>query len=129
MKAFTKAIRLGKTVVTSAALVLTMVQCSEEQIVQPKIAADEQATYAASEAANIASISVSGLYTEIVDNVQCGICSYVVAENESLIDGKALGLRAGSVICLNKSVKYPALEFVNMEGAANSPITIGYCSE
>jgi hypothetical protein len=51
----------------------------------------------------------------------------VVDANATVVDGAALGLKAGSVICLDAALKYGSLEFVNVDGTEEAPITIGNC--
>ena len=129
MTTMKKAIKTAKTFLMSTAIVLTMVQCSEEEIVAEEAVTEDMTTEIASASADVASISVSGLYTEIKGDVQCSTCTYVVAPGETTVDGNELGFKPGSVICLKKSLKYPAIEFVNMEGSESSPIVIGYCAD
>ncbi len=124
-----KAFYLGKTFIGSIALVVLMAQCSEDEIVTSESMGKDQSTYMVATTAEVASISVSGLYTEIVEEVACASCTYIVGERETIIDGNALGFKPGSIICLKKSLKYPALEFANMEGSEAAAITIGYCAE
>jgi hypothetical protein len=114
-----------------AVSVFFLSSCStEEEIIAPAeaTAVEETATTAANEP-EIASFTVSGVYTEITENTDCATCTYVVSENTTTIDGKELGFAPGSVICLDKSLRYKSLEFVNLEGTAESPITISYCSK
>jgi hypothetical protein len=129
MTASKKAIQTVKMFLLSTAIVLTMVQCSEEEIIAEQVVEDDMATEMMSESADVASISVSGLYTEIKGDVQCSTCTYIVAASETTVDGRELGLRPGNIVCIKKSLKYPALDFVNMEGTEESPIIIGYCAE
>jgi hypothetical protein len=104
--------------------------CSEEEMIAPAeaTAVEETATTSANEP-EIASFTVSGVYTEITENTDCATCTYVVPANATTIDGKELGFAPGSVICLDKALGYKSLEFVNLEGTAESPITISYCSK
>jgi hypothetical protein len=129
MTTIKKAFKTTKTLFLSAAIVFTMVQCSEEEIVAEQTITEDLTTEIASETADVASISVSGLYTEIKGDVPCASCTYVVGTGETTVDGQELGFKPGNVICLKKALKYSSLDFVNMEGTEESPITIGYCAE
>jgi hypothetical protein len=80
-------------------------------------------------AADVASVTVSGAFTEYRDEDLCASCTYVIPEDATIIDGAELKLEAGDVICLKKGVKYKAIELVNVEGTAEQPIIIGNCSE
>ncbi|HEY0656529.1 MAG TPA: hypothetical protein VGD65_25525 [Chryseosolibacter sp.] len=110
-------------------VILTMAKCSEEEIIVDELAVEEPSTYMASEAAEVGSLSVSGVYTEVQGDVPCATCSYIVDPTEATVDGNELGLKPGSVVCLRKSLKYSSVDFINMEGTENSPIIIGYCAE
>ena len=129
MTTIEKAINAAKMFLLSSALVLTLVQCSEEEIVAEQTVAEDMTTEITSETADVASISVSGVYTEIQGDVPCNTCTYVVDPGETTIDGNELGFKPGNVICLKKALKYSALDFVNMEGTEANPIVIGYCAE
>lgn len=119
----------AKTLVMAAAIVLTMVQCSEEEIVAQESVSEDIATQMTSETAEVGSLSVSGLYTEIQGDVECSTCTYIIDPKETTVDGNELGFKPGSVICLRKALTYSSIDFVNMEGTEDSPIVIGYCAE
>lgn len=129
MTTISKVMNRVKTLVMSAAIVLTMAQCSEEEIVAQESTTEDIATQIASETAEVGSLSVSGLYTEIQGDVTCSACTYIVDPKETTVDGNALGFKPGSVICLRKALKYSSVDFVNMEGTEDNPIIIGYCAE
>lgn len=129
MKAFNKIIKSVKTVIYSTAVVLTLVQCSEEQIIAQELTSEDVATQMMAESAEVGSLSVSGLYTEVTGDVACATCSYFVDPKETTVDGIELGFKPGSVICLRKALKYGSVDFVNMEGTEGNPIIIGYCAE
>lgn len=118
-----------KAIFFSAAIMLTLVQCSEEEIVAEQNIDEDMTTEMMSESVDVASISVAGVYTEIKGDVACSSCTYVVAPAETTIDGKELGFKPGSVICLKKAWQYSSVDFVNMEGTEANPIVIGYCAE
>lgn len=56
----------------------------------------------------------------------CG-CTYTVPATAYRIDGQALGLKPGAVICLKAGVAYKNLVFKNIRGTAAAPITIKNC--
>ena len=57
----------------------------------------------------------------------CSTCTYVVPDRTHVIDGAALGLKPGSVICLNAAIAYKNLLFRNIIGTADQPIVIKNC--
>ncbi len=57
----------------------------------------------------------------------CSTCTYVVPSNTYKVDGNALGLKPGDVICLSSANKYANIVFVNINGTAEQPITITNC--
>jgi len=57
----------------------------------------------------------------------CTECTYVVPADSVVVDGKVLGLKPGSVICLNSAFSYGSLEFHNIVGTAENPIVIKNC--
>jgi hypothetical protein len=131
MKVFQKGrLTLAKALFAAVAVGF-FAQCSneEEKIVPSNIevaaAADEAASVSES---NVSSITVSGVYTEVVSTVDCSTCTFTVATGKEVIDGKELGAKPGAVICLDAAKKYGHLSFENMEGTAQSPITIGVCA-
>lgn len=129
MATIERALKSVKSIFFSTAIVLTLVQCSEEEIVAEESIVEDMTTEIMSEAVNVASISVEGVYTEVQGDVSCNTCTYVVAPAETTVDGKELGLKPGSVICLRKSLQYSSVDFVNLEGTEENPIVIGYCAE
>ncbi len=54
-------------------------------------------------------------------------CTYVVPADSTVVDGKVLNLKPGSVICLNSAVAYGTLEFHNLTGTKEQPIVIKNC--
>jgi hypothetical protein len=56
----------------------------------------------------------------------CG-CTYTVPSNTYLVDGKALALQPGAVICLKAGNVYKNIVFRNIVGTATAPITIKNC--
>lgn len=59
-------------------------------------------------------------------SADCG-CKYVVPANTHRIDGLALGIKPGDVICLSSAINYLNLLFVNLTGTATNPIVIKNC--
>jgi hypothetical protein len=114
-----------------AVSVFFLSSCStdEEMIAPASASATEEIVTTPANEPETASLTVSGIYTEITENADCATCTYVVPVNATTIDGKELGFAPGSVICLDKTLQYKSLEFVNLEGTAESPITISYCSK
>jgi hypothetical protein len=129
MTTISKALKTLKTLLMSTAIVLTMVQCSEEEIVADASLSEDATTQMTAETADVGSLSVSGIYTEIQGDVACASCTYVVDPKETTVDGKELGFKPGSIICLRKALKYTSVDFVNMEGTEENPLIIGYCAE
>ena len=56
----------------------------------------------------------------------CG-CAYTVPATAYKIDGQALGIKPGAVICLKAGYAYKSLVFTNLKGTALAPITIKNC--
>jgi hypothetical protein len=65
--------------------------------------------------------------TMAVATTVCSTCTYVVPSNTYKVDGNALGLKPGAVICLSSANKYANIVFVNINGTAEQPITITNC--
>jgi hypothetical protein len=113
-----------KNILVAAFAVFSLAQCTEEEIVpaQTEVSAVEavelpiQAT---------GSMTISGIFTSYEDIEDCKTCTYVVPADIAVVDGKELNLKAGSVICLDKAIKYGDVDFVNLEGTEENPIRIG----
>ena len=125
-----KTYRKAHTVIKSAAFVMAslffLASCQDEEFAEVSEDATTAAAAASTES-NIASLTITGTNTFFTQDVDCSTCTYVVAENATVIDGAALGLKPGSVICLDAAVRYGSLEFVNVDGTEEAPITIGNC--
>ena len=65
--------------------------------------------------------------TGAMEGSDCSACTYVVSENETIIDGQILGLTPGSVIGLDARIKYGNLIFRNLTGSFENPIIIRNC--
>jgi hypothetical protein len=117
---------------TLALAMFFLSSCStEEDLIAPtSTSVAEEETVASDEGGSeIESFTVSGIYTDVTETTDCATCTYIVPANATLVDGKELGFAPGSVICLDKTIKYKSLEFTNLEGTSESPITISYCSK
>jgi hypothetical protein len=126
---YPKSQSLVRTVLFACVAVCLLASCQDEEIVATpadvttEVAPDENGNIET----NVTSLTVMGENTVFAQSVECSTCTYVVAENTDLIDGEALGLKPGSVICLDKAKKYGELSFVNLQGTEENPITIGNC--
>ena len=91
--------------------ICTLLQCSdEEELLTPEI-----------------SLSPSeDLTTKATSITDCG-CTYVVPSNTYLVDGAALALKPGNVICLKAGNVYKNIIFRNIKGTATAPIIIKNC--
>jgi hypothetical protein len=109
---------------------LSSCSTEEDMIAPTSTSVAEEETVASDEGGSeIESFTVSGIYTDVTETTDCATCTYIVPANATLVDGKELGFAPGSVICLDKTIKYKSLEFTNLEGTSESPITISYCSK
>jgi hypothetical protein len=90
-----------------AAVCLTAIQCSDEDILQTPTEQDP---------------TISATSTD------CG-CTYTVppSTNSIFVDGNTLGLKPGAVICLKGGATYKNITFKNIRGSASAPITIKNC--
>jgi hypothetical protein len=122
-----KLVPVLKKVMLTASAVFALMQCSEEdELITP--AGNPAIEAAQTNVANvnaISSLTVSGVNTTFATAKDCKTCTFVIAEGTELVDGKALGVKAGDVICLNAAFKYGSnLEFINIEGSEESPVVI-----
>jgi len=113
-----------KNILFAAVTLFGLSQCSEEEIA-PQQTEVPAAEAVATEPVATGSMTISGIYTVYEDVADCKTCTYVVPADVVTVDGKELALKAGSVICLDKAIKYGDVEFVNLEGTEESPILIG----
>lgn len=98
--------------------------CQQEQELA-EMSNDAQVAEAAATGSNIPSLTITGENTNFVGAVESNTCTYFIDANTRIVDGNDLGLKPGDVICLDAAVKYSSLEFVNLIGSADAPITIG----
>jgi hypothetical protein len=96
---------LSKLFAIASCVALT--QCADEDVLTETTAEKDPVTSAAS-------------------TTDCG-CTYTVPPNKNLIDGQALGIKPGAVICLNAGTVYANIVFRNIKGTALAPITIKNC--
>lgn len=102
-------------------------QCTEEEIAPARPEAPAAEVAAMPELAT-GSMTITGIFTSFEDIEDCKTCTYVVPAEVTVVDGKELNLKAGSVICLDKAVRYGDVDFVNLEGTESNPIRIGATS-
>lgn len=115
----------------AAAAVFSLAQCSEEETLKsPAVSGPSvQATARSPLNASITSLTISGINTSFATAENCETCTYVVPEGTRVVDGKELGLKPGSIICLNTIFKYGDLELSNIEGTEDNPIVITIVGE
>lgn len=106
---------------------MVMISCSEEALVENPVHAEAMPSTEFVEEADVASLTVSGIYTEVSADVDCVSCTYNVPDGVRTVDGAELGLKPGSVICVDAGRRLGEIEFVNMIGTENAPIIIGTC--
>ena len=91
-------------------------KCSEDQIV-PAPRAVKPAGVADSTHQDL-------LKTDAISDCHC---TYVVPADSTVVDGNLLGLKPGSVICLNSAFTYGSIDFRNLAGTEEQPIEIRNC--
>lgn len=112
-----------KKVVLSTAAVFALMQCSEEEVAPSNVPATEISISAAS-APVLPTVTVTGVNTVYATAKDCSTCTYIIPAGSTVVDGKELNLKPGSVVCINTLFKYGNLELVNVEGTSENPITI-----
>ena len=117
-----------KKILFAAFAVIVFSQCSEEEVVPAAPEASPAQAVELPEQAS-GSVTISGIYTVYEAIEDCSTCTFVVPADQAVIDGKELNLKPGSVICLDKAIKYGDVDFVNLEGTENNPIRIGTCGK
>lgn len=119
---YQKSFSVVKNVFLAIVAVCFLASCQDDEIVgSPEVASTSSAV---TEESNISSLTVEGENTNFTETVECSSCTYVVDANSELIDGDQLGLKAGSVICLDAAKKYGNLSFINLRGTDQNPIVI-----
>ena len=115
-----------KKAMFTATAVLALMQCSEkDEFVAPTVSASSESVSAG--ALSVESLTVTGTNTTFARLNDCKTCTYIVAEEEEVIDGSIF--KPGDIICLNKGVSYGNLEFTNLEGTTENPIIIAKIGE
>jgi hypothetical protein len=127
MMTYRKAHTVIKSVVFVFASVFFLTSCQEDEFTEVREDAATAAT-AVNLESKVESLTITGTHAFFSTEVECSTCTYVVPANATTVDGAALGLKPGSVICLDAALKYGNLEFVNLNGSEASPITIGTCN-
>lgn len=117
----------GRIVVPVIAL-FSFAQCTEDQeeVASQDAAPVEEVAKFDEFADPIASLTVDGLFTEFTPIADCKTCDYVVPANATVVDGKELGIKPGSTVCLDAKLKYGNLELINMNGTEKEPIKVAY---
>lgn len=121
-----KTIFSAKNFLLAAVAVFLLSNCADQEMAS--ISKDAAVSEAAVAGPNAKSLTISGANTNFAQTVNCATCTYVVPTNAKVVDGEALGLKPGSVICLDAAVQYGNLDFVNLEGTPEQEITIGNCN-
>jgi hypothetical protein len=98
--------------VCSALLLFVLFQCADSELLDKPAVLTLQSSLATTD-------------TEL-STVDCN-CTYTVPANTHRIDGAVLGIKPGSVICLNSTTSYLNLLFVNLVGTPDNPIIIRNC--
>jgi len=102
---------------------------TEDEIIEPGSTETRETLAIVDEEADVASVTVAGIYTEFAQTLDCATCTYVVPANVGTVDGTKLGIKPGSVVCIGAGRKAGEVEFINMVGTEQQPITIGNCEE
>ena len=113
-----------KKILLAAFALFMFSQCTEEEVVPTQSTAAPTEDVALNTEAT-GSMTISGIFTTYEEIKDCKTCTFVVPADLSVVDGKELGLKAGSVICLDKAIKYGDVDFINLEGTEANPIRIG----
>jgi len=121
-----KIIPTVKKALFTAAAVVALMQCSEDEMLKPTSvpAASGASAVASNSAATVSSLTVTGSNTTYTTLPDCKTCTYVVAAKEQVVDGKSLGFKPGAIICLNTGIAYGNVEMINLEGTIEKPIVI-----
>jgi hypothetical protein len=103
----------------------SLTQCADEDVITPnKPVAAIEAAASSTETGAPLSLSISGIHSFSAAPVDCKTCKYVVASNETIVDGAALGIKPGDIICLDAAKKYSSIEFTNILGTLEKPVVI-----
>lgn len=119
---YQKSFSVVKCVCFAFVAICFLASCQDEEIAAAPTNSESAAV--SDGESNIASLTITGENTEFSETVNCSSCTYVVDKNSEVVDGNELGLKPGSVICLNSAVKYGNLSFINVHGTTENPIII-----
>ncbi len=111
-----KMIKKKINLIQTAILILSSIlfQCSDELVTPLDVTADTTLNAAAT-------TSIAALAT-------CSTCTYVVPATAGIVDGAALGLKPGDVVCFSAAIQYTkSITLKNLVGTATSPITVTNC--
>ena len=109
----------------------SVVACSDQEEIlnETDVPAPAQEVVSVNEEeAEVAGVTISGLHTNIVGEVDCATCTYSVPDDVKQVDGAELGIKAGGTICISKGRRLGDIEFLNLIGTSSDPITIGICA-
>lgn len=99
------------------AIFTSFIQCTDEEILP---VARERFI----ESDSLATADTTSHDPEPTFSPDCSECAYIVPEDATVVDGKVLDLKPGSVIGLSSTYTYGTLEFHNIEGTEDDPIII-----
>ena len=102
----------------------SLTQCADEDLITPNKPVATDAVTSSTETGAPMSLSISGIHSFSAAPVDCKTCKYIVASNETIIDGAALGIKPGDIICLDAAKKYSSVEFTNISGTLEKPVVI-----
>jgi hypothetical protein len=123
---YPKAIFSVKNFLLAAVACLLLSNCKDQDMVA--VSENAEQTKITVQGPNALSLTISGENTNFVGSVDCTTCTYVVPANAKVVDGKELGFKPGSVICLDAALQYGNIDFINLEGTTDKQITIGNCN-
>jgi hypothetical protein len=129
MTTYQKAFSFLRNALFASFVICLLSRCQDHELASLTEDTPIETTVAKAVEPNVASITISGSNTVFTANVDCKTCTFVVSDKLETVDGKSLGLKPGSVICLDAALKYGHVSFENLEGTADQPITIGNCGQ
>ncbi len=119
-----------KGAIVAFALLSAAFSCTTEDEILDQGSPETQEPLAiAEEEADVASVTVAGIYTEFAESVDCATCTFTVPANVKTVDGTKLGIKPGSVVCISAGRRAGEVEFINIVGTEQQPIIIGNCDE
>jgi hypothetical protein len=115
---------LGKGILPVIAF-FVFTQCSEELKIETEPAAKVETVSNDAKESDF-SLTIDGVHTVLSSFHACKKCDYIVPEDVTVVDGKALGIKPGQAICLDADFKYGSVKLINLEGEAKNPIVVAY---